>query len=124
MFVDKYYPTHKSSFSRMASQMYPSKGKPHVCSIIPPQLLQHILNNSDTAAPTRAAVQKTYNHVCKLQASRVKKDNHHAAPGQGFTAGIIPPQIFQAILQSEETSSEQKARSESNLQYVKRVHTA
>lgn len=113
----------------MAPQMLETDGSspyytPHVCSIIPPRLLQHILDNSETSEPTRAAVQKTYNHVCKLQASRAKKDHHHAGPAHGFTAGIVPPQIFRAVQQSEHTSSEQKAHAEKNLELTKKIHTA
>lgn len=102
-----------------------SQHRGYICSIIPPTILQHILNNSETSASTRAAVQKTFNHVCKLQANRIKKeDQPHGLPPHHRTAGIIPPQIFQALRQSEDTSSEQKDRADHNLQYVQKIHSA
>jgi hypothetical protein len=86
-------------------------------------LLQEILNNQETSAPTRAAVQKTFNHACKLQQARIARDHHHAPP-HGIRAGIIPPQIFQAVRDSEASSSEQKEHAEKNLEYTKKIHSA
>jgi hypothetical protein len=106
-----------------------------VCSIIPPNLLKHILNHSETSDATRAAVQKTYNHVCKLNAIRQSGELPTASAPQGIThhgqsstthnqprRGIIPPQIFQAVRDSAETSSTQKEQAEKNLQSVSNVH--
>ena len=101
----------------------------HVCSIIPPNLLQHILNANENSDNTKAAAKKTFNHVCKLQTSRVRKDyrdyHHHSqAPTHGFTAGIIPPQIFKAALASEDTSSETKERAQNQLKGIEKLHSA
>jgi hypothetical protein len=120
------YQFRKSQFSIMASQMHQESncsqsGRRHVCSIIPVTLLQEILNNQQTSTQTRAAVQKTFNHVCKLQQQRVARDHHHA-PSHGIRAGIIPPQIFQAVRDSEASSSEQKERAEKDLEHVKKIH--
>ncbi|KAH8597234.1 putative protease prtS [Bisporella sp. PMI_857] len=124
------------------------RSTPYVCSIIPPQLLQTILDNDDTSAETKAAVQKTYNHVCKLHSARQTREGfahgtvhahvvgtagesntddanndppapHHRAPPR---RSIIPPKIFQAMEESEETSSEQKERARSSLQQIQNLH--
>ena len=102
---------------------------PHVCSIIPPNLLQHILNASENSDNTKAAAKKTFNHVCRLQTSRVRKDyrdyhHHPQAPTHGFTAGIIPPQIFKAALASEDTSSQTKERAQNQLKVIEKLHSA
>lgn len=126
-----HYPTLKHSASIMASLDHQCEEgtayqpRAHVCSIIPPTILQHILNHSETSAPTRAAAQKTYNHVCKLQATRVNRELPHGVPPHGLrTSGIVPPQIFQAMRQSEDTSSEQKERAEHNLLYSQKIHSS
>ncbi|TVY64170.1 Protease PrtS [Lachnellula suecica] len=113
----------------------------HVCSIIPPTLLLTILENNNTSQNTRDAVQKTYDHYCKLQQHRKVRLNacrSGATTGiphaQGLTArgsvgqsshrSIIPPSLFKAIADSDDTSSVQKEHAESNIKISQQIHSA
>ncbi|KAF7855410.1 hypothetical protein EAF04_010153 [Stromatinia cepivora] len=96
----------------------------HFCSIVPPHLLKHIVNSPLTIPPTLVAAQKTYDHVCRLHDKRVRGDYIHDQESQDFAAGIIPPHIFQSVLDSEDASTEEKERAKHNLAYIDQYHAA
>jgi len=108
---------------------------PYVCSIVPPRLLQEILNRDETSSGCKVAAQKTLNHISRLQSVRQSRTtfSHASAPhtdeapttqSAGKSSGddeapaphsrapprrsIIPPKIFQAMAESEDTTSDQK----------------
>lgn len=96
----------------------------HYCSILPPHLLKHIIDSPLTSPPTLIAAQKTYDHVCRVQDNRVAKDYAQYHVRHGFAAGIIPPHIFQSVLDSDETSSEEKGRAKHHLAQIDKYHAA
>lgn len=112
----------------------------HVCSIIPPKLIQHIIAHPETSEPSRAAAQKTYNHMIRLHAARAANPQGHEVQGlmahshgQSASAhapaapprrGLIPPKVFQAMSESEETTDEQKERAHKNLRTIGKFNDA
>lgn len=96
----------------------------HFCSILPPHLLKHILESPLTSPPTLAAAQKTYNHVCRLHDNRVQGAYTQYQGPQGFAAGIVPPHMFQSIIDSDDTSLEAKERAKHQLADVKKYQAA
>ena len=112
-----------------------SNRAPYVCSIVPPHLLQEILNRDETSPGCKIAAQKTLNHISRLQSVRQSRTtfNHAIAPHSHETLttqssgkssdegdapasysnapprrGIVPPKLFQAMVESEVTSLDQK----------------
>lgn len=111
---------------------------PHVCSFIPPNLLLDIIAANKAGERTNAAVQKTYNHCCKLQ---TKRKTRHATISsqhvQGLAAiggrsqpqphshhSIIPSHVFQDIAASSEATPEQQEHAQHNIKISQNVHSA
>ncbi|KAK6585165.1 hypothetical protein PZA11_001892 [Diplocarpon coronariae] len=108
---------------------------PHVCCIIPPALLLDILSANEASAGTRAAVQKTYNHCCKLQSRRKTRQVTSAQPRRGLSAtggqslpqpqrSIIPPGVFHGTAVSSEATPEQQQHAQHSTQINQDVRSA
>ncbi|KAM3072505.1 hypothetical protein ACMFMG_009303 [Clarireedia jacksonii] len=95
-----------------------------ICSIIPPHLLKHILDNPSTSAQTKAVIEKTHDHVCALHVKRCQKLYIREAPRRtAAPGGIIPPQVFQAMAVSEDTSPEAKDQAKQQLAKIQSQRT-
>jgi len=107
----------------------------HVCSIIPPHLLQSIIDKNQISEETHVAIKNTLAHCHKLKQHRNALTTQLQATAQGIqgpTEGgqshlhlpphhsIIPSYVFQDIAASEQTTPEQKECAQHNLKISQR----
>ena len=89
----------------------------HVCFIVPPHLLQGIIDSGDADANARLAAQRTlspsrgYREARDSPAARFGGSGHSSAGRHS----IIPPHVLQAILDSDTSSPEDKDRAQRTL---------
>src|SRR2546423_13227345 len=83
------------------------------CSIIPPDLLHHIANSEHVSDRCRMIAQKSLSraHAAHQERASFLAPDSDTSAGQGAAAhqSIIPPDVYQGILDSDDTSPEAKA---------------
>lgn len=92
-------------------------GDAHVCCIIPDYMLQNIVDNKNAHPDARKSAEQTIAHTARM---RARRQNASARPPahRGSHApihSIIPPHVFQAIIDSPDASDDDKKRAEQNL---------
>jgi len=99
---------------------------PHLCSIIPDYLLQRVVDNHDAHPDARKSAERTLHYTGLLRAARESVGSGQAAlpvaprPMQS----IIPPHMFQAIIDSDTASDADKDRARKNLEQSQALRSA
>ncbi|KAG0281898.1 Translation initiation factor 3 subunit b, partial [Linnemannia gamsii] len=98
---------------------------PHrMCSIIPPHLLQRIVDSEHAPRQARDSAARTLAHTYVLRADR----NAAAIAGSHLSSqqshNIVPPHMLQRIIDSEQSTPEAKDHARSTLMHTERLRTA
>jgi Zn-dependent metalloprotease len=111
--------------STFRSQLH-GYSNPHLCSIIPGYLLKRIVDNNDAHPDARKAAEMTLAHTGRLRATRVSVSTDQTAPpiARPPMQSIIPPHMFQAIIDSNTASDADKDRARKNLEQSQAIRSA
>lgn len=93
----------------------------HVRSIIPPYLLQSIVNSESVPQDARTCAERTLTHTRMLRETRASFGTGH---GGHPDHSIVPPHMLQAIIDSDDASSEDKERARHNLAHSHAIREA
>ncbi len=102
----------------------------HICSIVPPHLLQAIANSDANRPEHRAAARLTLVHVRNLVAKRTAFTQALSQPRElAYSQShphktIVPEHILQAIVDSPETGEDDKACAQRGLDHIRKIHVS
>lgn len=94
-----------------------------MCMIVPPPLLAHIASAPGASEKVRLAAERTLAHTNALRTTRNDFGINHGS-GHGPQHAILPPDIFQEILESEDASPEVRERAQRNLDISRSIRGA
>jgi Zn-dependent metalloprotease len=89
----------------------------YVCSILPDYILQHVVDNKDAHPDARKSAEQTLAHTAHIRARR-RNFSVRPVPHRGPAApmhSIIPPHVFQAVIDSADASTDDKTLAQQNL---------
>ncbi|KAF9988801.1 Translation initiation factor 3 subunit b [Mortierella antarctica] len=87
------------------------------CTFIPPYTLQHIADHGDVSERCREVSRKTLASIGVIHQARATAQAIHASHPPGSQGqGIIPPYVFQSIIDSNDSSEQDKERARCNLE--------
>lgn len=95
-----------------------------LCTIIPNYLLQHLANNQAAPERVRACAARTVHHNTRLHGARLSQSLQHSEAHQDAFHGIVPSYMHQAVLDSANSTEEQKDRARKNLAKSARIRAA
>ncbi|KAF9976271.1 hypothetical protein BGZ75_000281 [Mortierella antarctica] len=86
------------------------------CSIIPPYTLKYVSEQGDVSEKSREVARKTLASISTIREVLATAQGRRSSHGSGSqTQGIIPPFVFQSIIDSNDTMEEDKERARQNL---------
>ncbi|KAF9960880.1 Translation initiation factor 3 subunit b [Mortierella alpina] len=90
------------------------------CTFIPPYTLQHIADHGNVSERCREVSRKTLASITAIHQARATaqsaRASHPPRPPGSQGQGIIPPYVFQSIIDSDESSEQDKERARCNLE--------
>lgn len=95
-----------------------------LCTIIPNYLLQHVADNEEAPAHSRACATRSLLHNARLHGARLSNCAQHAESHQDAFHGIVPSYMHQEILDSADASDEQKDRAQKGLEKAASIRAA
>jgi Thermolysin metallopeptidase, catalytic domain len=87
-----------------------------ICCIIPNYVLQHVVDNNDAPANSRACAARSLMHNERLHALRQGHCNRSSDRHQDAFHGIVPSYMHEAVLSNPDASDEQKQRARKNIE--------